>query len=82
MEKFVYGNFLTGERVEVPMAIIVINCEEEYDRFLRNVLKKFDVKCPHPILTFAIGSYLIVVSGEGLTFNGGKAVLVNTFNSF
>ena len=75
--EFVYGNVLTGEMRKTKKHMLILDPEPLYTKFLQKVLKRYEVKSPHPIVAFIAGDKVVVISGEGLTSNKHKAIPVD-----
>jgi len=74
--KMVYGNIMAGEKKETNMHILILPAGTEYDNFLSKILKKYKVKSPHPIVAWAHGEHVIVISGEGLKCDKCKGEII------
>ena len=57
--------------------LIVLPGEPYYSKYLQKVMNKHKVRSTTPIMAFAVGEYVVVISGKGLRSETHVEVKVN-----
>jgi len=72
VEKFIYGNLLTGERIEVPKHVLVLDLDPGLTEYVQRALRRRGLKSKYPCVLLMCGSRVLVESGPGLEAEGVK----------